>query len=266
MATVDTTHPLPPLPDPLHRTDWPYPRWIAHRGAGLEAPENTLAAFQRGARHGYRMIECDVRLSADGVSFLLHDDTLERTTSGSGQVGGKSWAELSVLDAGTWHSTPFKGEPIPTLAAAAAWCQAHGVCLNIEIKPSPGTASETGQAVAQASRQLWADHPLQPLLSSFSTVALAAARTAAPELPRALLLENRPPGWVEQALALGCVAVIGHWPVWDASAVGQARKAGLRTLAYTVNSAVEADFLLGLGLDGLITDRVDLFTPGEAVG
>ena len=61
------------------RPPWPYPRWIAHRGAGKLAPENTLAAFRSGASQGYRMFECDVKLSLDGVPFLLHDDTLVRT-------------------------------------------------------------------------------------------------------------------------------------------------------------------------------------------
>ena len=60
---------------------WPYPRWVAHRGAGKLAPENTLAAFRLGGEHGYRMFECDVKLSADKVPFLLHDATLERTTN-----------------------------------------------------------------------------------------------------------------------------------------------------------------------------------------
>ena len=68
-------------------TPWPYPRWIAHRGAGKLAPENTLAAFRLGAQHGYRMFECDAKLSADGVPFLLHDATLERTTNGQGRAG-----------------------------------------------------------------------------------------------------------------------------------------------------------------------------------
>ena len=68
--------------------NWPYPRWIAHRGAGKLAPENTLAAFRLGASHGYRMFECDVKLSADGIPFLLHDATLERTSNGPMQFGG----------------------------------------------------------------------------------------------------------------------------------------------------------------------------------
>ena len=67
--------------------DWPYPRWIAHRGAGRLAPENTLAAFRLGASHGYRMFECDVKLSADGLPFLMHDATLQRTTNAVQVIG-----------------------------------------------------------------------------------------------------------------------------------------------------------------------------------
>ena len=90
-------------------TPWPYPRWVAHRGAGKQAPENTLAAFRLGAALGYRAFECDVKLSADGVPFLLHDATLERTTSGRGTAGDLPWAALSQLDAGSWHSRAFAG-------------------------------------------------------------------------------------------------------------------------------------------------------------
>ena len=75
----------------VNSENWPYPRWIAHRGAGKLAPENTLAAFKLGASHGYRMFECDVKLSSDGVPFLLHDSTLERTTSGKGMAGEQTW-------------------------------------------------------------------------------------------------------------------------------------------------------------------------------
>ena len=77
---------------------WPFPLWIAHRGAGKLAPENTLAAFRLGAAHGYRAFECDVKLSADGVPFLLHDDTLERTSNGQGIAGEQPWAVISQLD------------------------------------------------------------------------------------------------------------------------------------------------------------------------
>ncbi|MDQ6881605.1 MAG: glycerophosphodiester phosphodiesterase, partial [Pseudomonadota bacterium] len=89
--------------------DWPYPNWTAHRGAGKLAPENTLAAFRLGASHGFRMFECDAKLSADGVVFLMHDATLERTTNGSSVAGDRPWSELAQLDAGGWHSRQYAG-------------------------------------------------------------------------------------------------------------------------------------------------------------
>ncbi|MBA4255766.1 MAG: glycerophosphodiester phosphodiesterase [Polaromonas sp.] len=244
---------------------WPYPRWVAHRGAGRLAPENTLAAFRLGASHGYRMFECDVKLSADGVPFLLHDATLDRTTNGLGTAGEQPWSALGQLDAGGWHSSAFAGEPLPTLEAVAHYCQANGHSLNIEIKPTPGHEADTGRLVALAARALWGtgtpSDTVPPLLTSFRVEALAAAQAAAPELPRGLLLDRLWDGWLAQALALDCVAVVAHHPLWVDAAVAQARAAGLRTLAYTVNHPEEVQRLLALGVDGLITDRVDAFSP-----
>src|SRR5438093_923645 len=121
--------------------DWPYPRYIAHRGAGKLAPENTLAAMRVGYAHGYRMVEFDVKLSGDGVPFLLHDETLDRTTTACGRADAYSWGELAKVDAGSWHSPAFAGEPLPTLTAIARWAIANGVACNIEIKPTPGRES-----------------------------------------------------------------------------------------------------------------------------
>lgn len=246
----------PSLPSP-----WPYPRWIAHRGAGKLAPENTLAAFRLGAQHGYRMFECDVKLSADGVPFLMHDATLQRTTSGTGTGGALPFAELARLDAGTWHSRTYAGEPLPTLDNVARYCLANGYLLNIEIKPTPGTDEATGHAVAARAAQLWAGAPVPPLLTSFQPAALAAARTAAPHLPRGLLLDTLPDGWLRSALELGCVAVVCNHALWNADTVAQVQRAGLRTLSYTVNDDWAAQRLIALGTDGIITDRVDLFSP-----
>jgi glycerophosphoryl diester phosphodiesterase len=248
----DTTTPARP---------WPYPRWIAHRGAGLRAPENTLAAFRLGAQYGYRMFECDAKLSADGVAFLLHDDTLERTTNGQGVAGHHTWAALSLLDAGAWHSPGCVGETLPTLAAVAHWCMANSHGLNIEIKPTPGTERHTGRAVALAAAQLWAGHAQPPLLTSFQPDALAGAQETAPELPRGLLLETLWADWLDTALALGCTAVVCEQGLWTDALLHQVRGAGLHGLAYTVNEATTVQRLLALGLDGIITDRVDRFAP-----
>ncbi|RZL03225.1 MAG: glycerophosphodiester phosphodiesterase [Rubrivivax sp.] len=248
---------------PQDRTSgpWPYPRWMAHRGAGKLAPENTLAAFRLGAAHGFRMFECDVKLSADGQPFLLHDAELDRTTSGHGLAGDRSWDELSKLDAGAWHSAAYAGEPLLRLDALAHWLHSEGLLVNLEIKPSPGQDEPTGDVVAREVRRLWAGQSTPPLLSSFSVVALQAAREAAPELPRALLLEALRPGWLDAARDLACVAVVGHHPHLNAENIAQAHAAGLKVLTYTVNEAERAQALWAAGLDGLITDAVDKLAP-----
>ena len=242
-------------------TDWILPRWIAHRGAGKLAPENTLAAFRLGAQHGYRGFECDVKLSADGVPFLLHDATLERTTDGQGTASAHAWDALSRLDAGAWHGRWHAGEPLPTLAAIAHFVLANDFALNIEIKPTPGDEALTGTVVAQAAARAWAGQARLPLLSSFSPVALAAARSAAPGLPRALLTDQPLQDWVGQARDLGCVAAVTQFRMMDAESIGRLRAAGLRAAVYTVNDPDEARRLLGLGVDSLITDAVDRFAP-----
>ncbi len=255
----------------VSRDNWPYPRWIAHRGAGKLAPENTLAAFRVGASHGYRMFECDVKLSLDGVPFLLHDDNLQRTTNAhealgtqASVVGGEHpWSALSQLDAGSWHSRAFAGEPLPSLEAIARFCLHNGYFLNIEIKPSTGLERETGSVVAQHAARLWHGAPTPPLLSSFHPDALAAARVAEPGLPRALLLDTLWSGWLESALILGCVAVVCNQALWDKSSVTQAKSAGFRCLSYTVNDEWAAQRLIDLGTDALITDRIDLFSPAH---
>ncbi len=239
-----------------------FPFWIAHRGAGKLAPENTLAAFRVGASHGYRAFECDVKLSADGAPFLLHDATLERTTSGSGIASTKPWADLSRLDAGRLHSNAYAGEPPPRLDAIASYCMRNDFMLNIEIKPTPGDEVQTGRVVAATAAGLWVQRADKPLLSSFSADALHASMDAAPDLPRALLLDKLPSDWFATAQALRCSAVITHFSLMDAAVVERLHNAGMRAMVYTVNDAPEVTRLLALGIHGIITDAVDRFDPG----
>jgi glycerophosphoryl diester phosphodiesterase len=163
--------------------------------------------------------------------------------------------------AGTWHSRAFSGEALPTLEALARFCLANGHLLNIEIKPTPGTEAATGVAVARQASRLWAGATVPPLLTSFQPDALAAAQETAPELPRGLLVDTLWDGWFEKARALGCVAVVANYALWDAATVAQVHGVGMRCLSYTVNDDWAAQQLLGLGTDGIITDRVDLFSP-----
>lgn len=240
---------------------WPYPFWIAHRGAGKLAPENTLAAFRIGAQHGYRAFECDVKLSRDQQPFLLHDATLTRTTPERGIAAERDWAELSRIDAGAWHSRAFAGETLPSLDAIARFCRLNSYALNIEIKPTPGQEVLTGQVVGREVLKLWAGAPTWPLFSSFRPEALLGAAETAPEVPRALLLDALKPGWLDQAAGLGCVAVVAHYPLMDAATIAALHGAGLKALVYTVNDPAAVQWLIGNGIDGIITDAVDRFSP-----
>ena len=241
-------------------SNWPYPPIVAHRGGGKLAPENTLAAIDVGARFGHAMIEFDAKLSRDGQIFLLHDDTLERTSNGWGVAGRLTWDELLKVDAGGWYSGEFKGEKLPLLSEVAQRCRQHAMMANIEIKPTTGADAETGSVVALAARALW-QGMTAPLLSSFSIDALAAAQQSAPELPRGLLLDAWRDDWRALASRLGCVSLHLNHRLLDEARVAQIKSAGLRILVYTVNDPQRAALLLSWGVDCICTDRIDLIGP-----
>ena len=240
---------------------WPYPRVLAHRGGGALAPENTLAAIRTGRSHGFRAVEFDVMLAADAVPVLIHDETLERTTTGRGPVAQADSKTLGHLDAGSWFGQEFRAEPVPLYADAIALCIELGIWANVEIKPSPGVERATGRAVAAMSARLWPDAPLAPLLSSFSVEALHAAREAAPALARGLLVGAVPPDWRERLDQPGCLSLHCDYRSLDASLAGAIRGAGYALLCYTVNDPDIARRLAGWGVDAIVTDRTDLIAP-----
>jgi glycerophosphoryl diester phosphodiesterase len=255
---------------------WPWARVLAHRGGGTLAPENTIGAIRVGIDHGYRAIELDAMLPRDDAPILMHDPRLGRTVAGAGAVTDYTAAELARLDAGRWHSPRFRGEPVPTLGEALAFCRREGVWCNVEIKPAPGREVATGRVVALTVAAAYADRvqaggarqdavePAVPLLSSFSIEALAAAREAVPDLPRGWLVDRVPPDWGERFEALGCVAVhANHRHLTPALAAG-IRASGAWLFCYTVNVPARARELLAWGVDAFCTDRIDLIGPDFA--
>lgn len=236
---------------------WPYPVVFVHRLGGALTPENTLAGLMLAHRLGARAVECDVKLSADNVPLLFHDDDLERICGSSGPVAHLTLSELRRLDAGSRHHPAFATEPIPLLDELAAAARSTALAVNLEIKPCAGRAAESGATVAQVAAAAWQGHLPAPLLSSFSEEALAAARDAVPHLPRALLLERWRDDWQAAALALGAVALHVHRLQLTPSRVEAAHAAGLRVMAWTVNDVLEARQLLAWGVDMLCTDRPD---------
>lgn len=228
---------------------------IAHRGGGDEAPENTLAGIRAAATAGFSGVEFDVMLSADGVPVLIHDETLSRTSNGCGLVCQTSMEQLSRLDAGSWFSAAFTGEPLPTLAQALALCRQLGLWANVEIKPASGYAQATGRAVAAVLADFAPATPAL-LLSSFSEVALLAAKAHTPALPCALLLESWPQDWQHRLQRVAAVAVHGPLAGLDQALVHAMHTAGYGVACYTVNH--EQDFLriASFGVDAAFTDRL----------
>jgi glycerophosphoryl diester phosphodiesterase len=232
----------------------PLPRWFAHRGGGSLAPENTLAGIRLAARMGYRAVEFDVMLSADGTPVLIHDETLERTTNGRGRVSETPDAVLFGLDAGG-------GERLPRYVEAVALCRQLGLLVNVEIKPAAGFEVLTAETVARSSVELWRGAEVQPLLSSFSIAALEIARDLAPGIARGLLYEQVPADWAAtagclQAFSLHCAAK----GVSDA-VLAEAQAMDMPVLCYTVNAPAQAATLFGRGVAAVFTDRLDLFSP-----
>src|SRR5207245_2747006 len=126
-------------------------RVVGHRGAAARAPENTLASLERGTRDGADEVELDVQRTGDGVPVLMHDGTLDRTTSGSGVLRERTWAEVRSLDAGTYFAPEFSGARIPSLAEVCSWAKGASAGLSIELKqPWPGEGEPMDAGLAGA--------------------------------------------------------------------------------------------------------------------
>jgi glycerophosphoryl diester phosphodiesterase len=239
--------------------DWPYPRIFAHRGGGSLAPENTLAAIRTGQSLGFRGHEFDVKLSKDGVAMLLHDDTLERTTTGRGRAADLEWSELAKLDAGGWHSQAFRGERLASFAQAAELLRSKDTMANVEVKPTPGQDAETGAVVARDAARHWAGAAPPPLLSSFSFEALMAAKDAAPHLPRGWLAKELTAEDWPRLSALEAVSFHTDYRKLDRASIPKLHDKGYRVMVYTVNDARVAEELFAAGVDGIFTDNLREF-------
>lgn len=238
---------------------WPYPRLIAHRGGGSLAPENTLAAVKLGQSLGYRAHEFDVKLSLDDVPILLHDETLARTTSGKGRAADLTWNELRVLDAGSWHSAEFRGEPVPSFEQVAKQLRAKETMAHVEIKPTPGFDRETGARVAAETRRLFAGAPVPPLFSSFSFEALRAAKEAAPEIPRGWLISQFTEADWGRLEALEAVSLHTNHRNASAELIRELHARGYRVMLYTINDVELAQRWMDAGADGIFTDNLREF-------
>ncbi|AYR25808.1 glycerophosphodiester phosphodiesterase [Herbaspirillum rubrisubalbicans] len=241
---------------------WPYPPILAHRGGGTLAPENTLAAFRTGLEHGYRAVEFDVMLTRDEVPILMHDPQRGRTLPGAGKIAEADWAELRELEAGAWLDARFAGERICTLEQGLDFCLAHGIWMNVEIKPAaPQYARRTAELTAQAVARRFEGKSgsALPVLSSFSFEALLAAKEAAPALPRGYLVDDvMTEDWQARLAQLQAVALHANHKHLTPALAAAVKAAGYGLFCYTVNEVARAEEIRLWGVDAFCTDRIDL--------
>jgi glycerophosphoryl diester phosphodiesterase len=216
------------------------PLILGHRGAPLEAPENTLRAFELALERGADGVELDVQRSADGVPVVIHDETLERTTDGSGPVSACTAAELRRFSS--------RGEPIPTLEEAIAWAAARGAWLNIELK-----AQAAEQATLDLVRAAGWQH--RTILSSFQPTIVEAALRLAPDVLCFLLAER----WDDEYRAgYPRLAPDGVCLHVDAATPGTLQELGaneIPVIVWTVDDADRMRQLIDAGACAVITER-----------
>jgi len=231
------------------------PLIIAHRGASAEAPENTLAAFQAAARAGADGIELDVTMCASGDVVVIHDDTIDRTTNGSGRVRDMSLETLRFFDAGRWFDARYEGQVIPTLADVVDLVD-ESLFINIEIK-STGLRDEGLEdgVIDLVRRRSIGD---RVLISSFSPIALWRVRHRAPQLRRALLTAPNMPLFLRSGWPAPLVrphTLHPHHSQVDDQYVQRAHQRGRQVNAWTVDAPEEMRRLCEMGVDGIITNH-----------
>jgi glycerophosphoryl diester phosphodiesterase len=234
------------------------PPIIGHRGACGYAPENTIESIQTAADMGVTWVELDVKLTRDGVLIIMHDETLDRTTNGSGNVADTDWEDIKQLEAGSWFADSFAGIKIPTLEEVVDVLLERDMGLNLEIKPCPGREIETAEVALDVLSQIWDDHD-RLLISSFQHVSLETARDLAPDWHRGLLLpEHWPQNWQELADYLEVSSVNVNAKTVSREEIEAILDLELPVLAYTVNDSQQARILQGWGIDGFFTDVPDV--------
>ena len=220
------------------------PKVIGHRGAAAYAPENTLQSFREARRRGASWVETDIMLTVDGVPIVMHDESLKRTMGIDRLVAETPRAELP--------------RAVPTFEEAIACFGELGLGCNVEIKPGTGREAETGRVVGETLRRYWPAHLPRPLVSSFKELALAAAREAAPEFTRALLLDEYVPDWQARIEALGASGVVTNGEKLAARWAAAIKQAGFALAVYTIDDPTLARALVGMGVDSVITDAPDV--------
>ena len=227
---------------------WHCPLIIAHRGASLHAPENTLSAFSAA-------IELDAKLSADGQVVVIHDATVNRTTDGKGRVANLELTALQELDAGSFFSEQYRGEKIPTLIEVFELVAGKRILVNVELTNYTTPNDDLVKLVCDLITHFGMENSV--LLSSFLPSNLAAARSLLPDTPQGFLAGRGWMGWWSRSLGFNFGEYQAlHCNFKDVSArqVARVHRLGRRVHVWTVNTVNDMRRVFDCGVDGVFTD------------
>ncbi|WP_129339376.1 glycerophosphodiester phosphodiesterase [Cellulomonas endophytica] len=254
--------PVPPaaaVPTPRRR-----PKVVAHRGNSSVAPQNTLAALEAAWRAGADAVEIDVQLTRDGGVVVLHDDSVDATTNGTGRLADLDAAHVRALDAGSWFSRAYVGQRVPVWEEVIDFLLTRpGIDLLLELK-GPWTVDEAARVTAPLLAAGLAD---RVVAQSFWPETVGALAEAAPQLRLGLLVVDAPDDLVDRCLALGVVACnpFGLLLVQDPGLVDRLHAAGLEVMTWTLDEPEQWELAVARGVDAVITDRPDRMAGWLAV-
>jgi glycerophosphoryl diester phosphodiesterase len=229
-------------------------RLIAHRGASAHAPENTLTAVRAAKKMGARWIETDVRLTSDRQLVMIHDDTLDRTTNGTGPVLKATLNDIKSLDAGAWFSPEFAGESVPTLEEFVDCILAEGLNLQLEIKEVFGLEEALVQKTCDFLKNTWPFNERGLFLSGFSERCMRLAARELPNVPRCLAVTVTPPDPALLLAETGCQIMHLQNDYIDDATLERLNQSGIEFAVATVNDQRRATELLYGGTQSVLTD------------
>ena len=230
---------------------------IAHRGASGHAPENTMAAFRRAVEFGARFIETDLQLSRDARVLAMHDFTLDRTTTGKGDVHQLPLNQIRALDAGGWFGErgekSYAGEKVPTLEEILDLAKQYDVIFYLEIKAGQQWGIE--HVVVATLRDYNAG--ARVVILSFDPAALDTIHRLDSTIMTGFLCEHPASDLVERTVRAGARQLVARGDLITLDVIEKAHHAGLQVVAWTINEVEQMQRLIAIGVDGIITDYPD---------
>lgn len=219
---------LSTLPVPAHGV-------IGHRGAPQLAPENTLSSFVKAAQQGHNWIEFDVQPCQTGEWVVFHDETLERTSNGTGHIADTSLTKLRQLDAGSWFDNAFCNEPIPLFSEALECLLANNCHPNVEIKTNQCSSLDNLTDFLELIHQHWPNTQPYPLVSSSDLAILEKLRSLSPTLPLGYVVSDQFTKRVQEVLNYGLDSLHCHYSMVNKHRQEEAKQLQVPLLIYTVN-------------------------------